>query len=487
MVVEESSPGRMILVDEDWKPQTVHEVEPCGGIFADYMLGTRGAFYWFCPHCGDPFRPEFSRLKWDAKASAGESAKTAEMICPNGCCIAPDRKFECNQAGVWLHETADGKSVCELRDSNIRDTDIVSYRCEGPIAAMQSWEQMVSRYLQAKETFETTQDDQALKSTINLDQGKAYRPLVRSIGDVVSEETLKALSDGHPVGMAPDWVRFITIQVDIQKTFFAVQADAWGAGLERRMIDRFDIATPPETAPGGARDEAGNAQRTLDPARYFEDWVVLEPLLEKVYSVGATGLGMMPVAMIIDSAGRPGVTPNAYRFLRKMQRAGKGNRVYLSKGDPRMQDRAKYTAPDKVLQQKTRHVSDIKLVFVNTDKLKDEVMLSLTRKDPGPGKYHLSEKLPARVFSELSAEVRTDAGWQKRRSGIANETFDLAVYGKALAIVLKAETINWELPPSWARPVEENIFAVRREEGSDKTELVHKVQPRVRRVRSRGI
>lgn len=487
MVIEEGSPGRLILVDDDWKPSTVHEVEPCGGILSDYMLGTRAAYYWTCPHCGDPFRPEFSRLKWDSKGSPAESAKTVEMICPNGCCIAPDRKFECNAAGIWLHETTDGQDVCELGDSRIRDTDIVSYRCEGPVAAMQSWEQLVQRYLEAKDKFDSHGDEQSLKSTINLDQGRAYRPAIRSVGDAVSEETLKALSDGHPMEIAPSWTRFITFQVDIQGTFFAVQADAWGAGLERRMIDRFDLNVPPATAPGAQRDENGSAKRTLDPARYFEDWTVLDALLDRVYQVEGGEIGMMPVAMIIDSAGRPGVTPNAYRFLRRMQRAGRGNRVYLAKGDPRMKDRARYATPDKVLQQKNRNVSDLKLVFVNTDELKDEVMLSLTRKEPGPGKYHLSEKLPARVFSELTAEVRTEDGWQKRRSGIANETFDLAVYGKALAIVLKAEAIDWANPPSWARPAQENSFAVIRDEKTATTQLVVQQPTRTRRVRSRGI
>lgn len=487
MVIEESSPGRPILVDDDWAPATPHEVEPCAGIFGDYNLGTRGAFYWFCPSCGDPFRPEFDRLKWETKASAGESAKTVEMVCPHGCCIAPDMKYQCNQAGIWLHETSDGKSVCEIGDSAIRDTDIVSYRCEGPVAAMQSWDQLVLRFLQAKETFETSADDTALKATINLDQGKAYRPAVRSIGESVSKDTLMALRERYPLRIAPAETRFVTLQLDIQGNRFVGQADAWGPGLERWQIDRFDIALPPMSAPGGQRDENGNPRRAIDPARYFEDWADLPSLLERVYPVEGTDIGLMPVAMIIDSAGRPGVTPNAYRFLRKMQREGLGQRVYLAKGSSRLDDRAKYMEPEKVLQKKGRRISDIKLIFVGTDKLKDEVILSLTRKESGPGKYHLSELLPEQVVEELTAEVRTDKGWQRRKSGLANEAFDLAVYGKALVIILRGETIDWAKAPSWARPANENAFAVRLDGKTPKAELIHQPQPRVRRVRSRGI
>ncbi|AWI57173.1 hypothetical protein AB395_00001514 [Sinorhizobium fredii CCBAU 45436] len=312
MVVSESSPGRLIEQD-DWKPSTPHEAPPCSGILGDYNLGTRGAFYWFCPSCNDPFRPEFDLLQWETKANPGESAKTAELICPNGCCIPPQAKFECNKAGVWLHETNDGKDVCEIDDPSIRDSEIVSYRCEGPIAAMQSWEQLVLRYLEAKDKFDASGDDTALKATINLDQGKAYLPLVRSIGESVSEDTLRALAERYPLRIVPAEARFLTIQIDIQGNRFVVHVDAWGEGLERWLIDRFDIAQPPETAPGGQRDEKGNARRAIDPARYFEDWADLPALLHKAYPVEGSEFSLMPVAMIIDSAGRPGVTPNAYR------------------------------------------------------------------------------------------------------------------------------------------------------------------------------
>ncbi|WLR92170.1 terminase gpA endonuclease subunit [Shinella zoogloeoides] len=489
MVVEESSPGRVIEQD-DWTPQTLHEAPPCSGLLGDYNLGTRGAFYWHCPSCGDPFRPEFERLQWETKATPGESARTVEMVCPNGCCISQGHKYECNRAGIWLHETNDGKSVCEIDDRNIRDTDVVSYRCEGPIAAMQSWEQLVSRYLQAKETFETTGDDNALKATITLDQGRPYLPVVRSIGDSLSEDTLKALAERYPLKVASPQTRFITVQVDIQINRFVVQVDSWGEGLERWMIDRFDIAQPPATAPGAERDEKGNARRAIDPARYFEDWDALRDLLHRAYPVAGTEFALMPVAMIIDSGGRPGVTPNAYRFLRWANKHGLGQRVYLAKGSSRLNDRARHMEPEKVLQQKGRKVSDIKLVFINTDKLKDEIVVGLTRKEAGPGKFHLSELLPAQVFSELASEVRTDSGWERRKSGSPNEAFDLSVYGKALVIILKGESIDWSNGPRlphWARPANENSFAVRQKGSEEPDQLIHPPPVRRRRVLSQGI
>lgn len=491
MVIEEGSPGRIIDRD-DWKPATPHEAPPCSGIFADYNLGTRGAFYWSCPSCNEPFRPEFDRLQWETRATPAESAQTVEMVCPNGCCIPQAHKYECNRAGIWLHETSDGKDVCEIDDPNIRDAEIVSYRCEGPVAAMQSWEQLVATYIEAKEKFDANGDDTSLKATITLDQGRAYLPVVRSIGESVSEDTLRALAERYPLRIVPAEARFLTVQIDIQGNRFVVHVDAWGEGLERWLIDRFDIAQPPESAPGGQRDEKGNARRAIDPARYFEDWADLPSLLHKAYPVEGSEFSLMPVAMIIDSAGRPGVTPNAYRFLRKMKREGLGKRVFLAKGSSRLDDRAKHVEPEKVLQQKGRRSSDIKIVFVGTDKLKDEIILAVTRKEAGPGKYHLSEHLPGQVFAEMTAETRTDKGWQKRKSGVANEAFDLSVYGKALVIILKGEKIDWGNPhgvPHWARPANENSFAVRQQAGgsSPKENLIHPPPVRRRRVLSQGI
>ncbi|KQW62869.1 MULTISPECIES: terminase gpA endonuclease subunit [unclassified Ensifer] len=489
MVVEEGSPGRIIQQD-DWKSETPHEAPPCSGIFADYNLGTRGAFYWYCPSCNEPFRPEFDRLQWETKATPAESAQTVEMVCPNGCCIPQAHKFECNRTGVWLHETSDGKDVCEIGDRNIRDAEIVSYRCEGPVAAMQNWEQLVSTYLEAKAKFDATGDDTSLKATITLDHGKAYLPLVRTIGESLSEDTLTALAERYPLKIAPAETRFITVEVDIQINRFVVQVDAWGEGLERWLIDRFDIAQPPATAPGGERDEKGNTRRAIDPARYFEDWDALPPLLHQPYPVAGSDFSLMPVAMIIDSGGRPGVTPNAYRFLRRSNRQGLGQRVYLAKGSARIEDRARHTEPEKVLQQKGKKISDVKLVFINTDKVKDEVVVGLTRKEAGPGKFHLSEHLPSQVFAELSSEVRTDSGWAPRKSNLANEAFDLAVYGKALVIILKGESIDWSNPlkmPHWAKPINENSFAVRSQGEAKTSELIHPAPVRRRRVLSQGI
>ncbi|GKX33720.1 MAG: terminase [Rhizobiaceae bacterium MnEN-MB40S] len=485
MTIVEGSPGRPIL-NPDFKASTPHEAPPATGIMAIYNQGTRGRFYWTCPSCNEPFQPLFDRLEWETKDTPGESAKTVVMTCPNGCVIEVASRNELNRSGFWLHESGQGEPV-EIDDPNVRDTEIVSYWCEGPVAVMQGWEQLVARYLRAKEEFETKGDEQALKTTVNVDQGKPYLPKVMTIGDGLSDEMLRALAQRFPMKMATAPTRFLTVQVDIQANRFVVQVDAWGVGLERWLIDRFDLMVPPELAPGGQRDASGNAARSIDPGRYAEDWEVLSPLLERYYPVAGGEYEIRPAAMIIDSGGQPGVTDNAYLFLRRQKKAGNARRVFLVKGQGGLdKDRARFGQPQKMDKRRRTRRTDIELVYAGTDLLKDEIALSLTRKDPGPGAYHLPEQLPDHVFEEFCAEVRMPGGWEKKRHGIRNEALDLAVYGKALTIVLKADKIpDWDQPPAFARPLDDNTFS-RRTEGQEMEEVDAPVKRTPRRKRKQN-
>ena len=486
--IAESSPSRPIL-DPDWKPSTPHEAPPTSGILALFNAGTRGKFYWKCPQCNEPFQPLFECLKWENRATPGESAKTVEIACLNGCVIGPDRKNEMNRDGFWLHETNAGELV-EIDDPDIRDTDIASYWCEGPVAAMQKWSSLVLNFLQARDKLARTGDETDLKTTVNVDQGKAHLPQAqKNAEDGMSVDVLKALADQYPVGVAPADTRFMTVQVDIQGRSFVVQVDAWCEDLERFLIDRFEIVQPPELAPGGQRDKEGNARRAIDPAKYYEDWKVLPALLEKAYPVEGTDYALQPAAMIIDSGGAKGVTPNAYKFFRTHGLGDLKNRVFLAKGQGGidLKFRTRYAAPETVQGKKTNAGTDIRLLFVATDRIKDEIINSLLRKDPGPGKYHLSENLPERVFSELCAEHRLPKKWERKKAGQANEAFDLAVYGKALALKFKADKIDWQKPPVWAAPIGENIYAVSVTDGKPDDKPVHKRTTKRSRVRSKGI
>ncbi|MDX8513542.1 phage terminase large subunit family protein [Mesorhizobium captivum] len=461
IMIAESSPGRVVEADDDWQPSSPHEAPPCGGLLSIYNTGTRGQIYWTCPHCKTLFRPRFDTLKWDKKASNGETAKTVYMLCPSGCVIGPDRKRALNAGGIWLHETADGGLV-EIDDSKVRDTDTVSYWGEGPIAALQPWDQLVQRFLDATDEFRRTGDEVRLKSTITLDQGRPYRAKVRTVGEGLSPEVLKALAKPYPMRVCPADTRFTTIAVDVQPNRFVVQVDAWCRDLERFLIDRYDIALPPPSAPGAGEID-GQPLRAIDPPRYAEDWDVLFDALNRRYPVEGGAFEMQPAALIVDSHGAEGTTGNAYAFWRKARKKGLAKRVFLQRGRGGVErERATYKQLERVEGKKRARRSDIFVIESGTDPLKDEVALALTRRDPGPGAYHLPDTLGDTVFAEFCAEARTPTGWVEKRAGARNEALDLAVYGKALAIVLKAEKIDWDRPPAWAAEasVNANAFAI---------------------------
>lgn len=492
MTIAESSPGRMVEVD-DHTPTTPHEAPPCGGLLGVYNTGTRGRRYWICEACHDPFMPVFENLHWEDRGTNADSAATVEMVCPKcGHCMPPDRKIALEAAGLWLHEArpADDGSVdlVEVDDAALRATDVVSYWCEGPIAALQDWKQLVLRELDARDLFNATGDETRLKATVTLDQGRPYVPRIRSVGDGVNEEALKALSERYPMRIAPTETRFITVQVDVQATRFVVQVDAWGVGLERWLIDRFDLAVPPPNAPG-AELVNGQPTRAIAPPQYQEDWAALDDLLSRSWPVAGTGHSLLARAMIVDTGGAPGTTANAYKWWRGKKAEGQVHRAFILKGVPGLnRDRASYVAPEKVEGTRQKRRTDIRLVRVGTDPLKDEIMLALTRKEAGPGKYHLPEALADNYFAEFCAEIRTPRGWDPRKHGIRNESLDLAVYGKALTIVLKAEKIDWEKPPAWAAAIPDNNYQVAAEVQETAPAPATPQQPvRRRRVLSRGI
>ena len=107
-----------------------------------------------------------------------------------------------------------------------------------------------------------------------------------------------------------------------------------------------------------------------------------------------------------------------------------------------------------------RVARDVPIIEINTTLIKDEVCVSLLREGGGGGSYDLPSTMEHRYFEEFAAEYRTPQRWEKRNGGLRNECFDLAYYGKALVVMLGGEQIDWNKPPVWAAPVENNSFAV---------------------------
>jgi len=456
----ESSPGED-YDDPKWRAQTAHEAPPADGILSLYNMGTRARWYWPCVHCGEyweptpglkPFAlPEFKELTKLVLAEDVMSiaARYAKVICPH-CGAAADmtHRREMNLRGVWIHEgqtvRADGTVEGERRG-----TPYASYWLGGAAAPYQRWDGLLHKYLQAVLTYVRTGDESPLRNTTYQDQGAPYMP--RAAAKRRTPEEFMERLESWPRGAIPAGVRFLTAAVDVQAHRFVVHVMGWGVGLESWLIERFTISR--------SRREEEDGFAVLDPAAYVEDWFILEDkVVAKRYRVVDTEIELKPVLVLCDSGGRDGVTDKAYRYWRTMRAKGLGKLFMLVKGVGNLNaQRTALTYPDaRARKDRQAGRGDVPVWLLNVNQIKDGVAGDLGREEYGPGFVHLPDWLDPEYFTEITAETRTAKGWERATSA-PNEAFDLHAYNRAACIILKAETIKWDKPPEWARPIEDRV------------------------------
>lgn len=472
MTVAEASPGH-VVTDPAWKPKTPHEAPPVvGGILELYNGGTRGRWYWDCPCCGEAFEPRFDRLHYDKALSPADAGASAVMVCPhNGCVIEHKEKVALNRAGYWLHETADG-GLARIDSGEVLKSDRVSYWLNGAAAAFASWSRLVSKYETARRGVEAGGDESPLQVTINTDQGMPYTPRALTDDSALTVEDLRANAKPYAQGVAPSWARFLIASADVQKARFVVQITAYGVDGRRAIIDRFDLHTPPDSAP-----LAGD--RVLDPAKYLEDWDVLLPVLSTPYPVEGEDWGLIPMAMGCDFHGEPGVSDRATAFWQARRKDSEAGRWFFIRGHGgyKVDGRFWYKAPTRASEGKK--VRDIKLLNVATDKLKDSTFAALGRVDGGPGSLILGDWMPDAPIKEFTAEKWTAKGWVKRPGMVRNESIDLSGYAQAVAEHKGLLRLEANMQP-WALGGLLNPYAVAMSDG-DEPEPVTPPAPRARK------
>ncbi|MCW2484976.1 phage terminase large subunit family protein [Candidatus Symbiopectobacterium sp. NZEC127] len=455
MTLVESSPGREIT-DAKWRRTSPHEAPPTTGILSLYNRGDRRRWYWPCPHCGEYFQPAKDNMTgYQNIAEPVEASEAARLQCPH--CIGliePEQKRALNNLGVWLiegqHIDCDGNVSGEPRRSRI-----ASFWMEGPAAAYQTWSQLVYKLLTAEQEFERNSSEESLKAVINTDWGLPYLPY--SGGEQRKAETLMARSEPVSKRAVPNGVRCLVATVDVQggkKRRFVVQVIGYGAHGERWVVDRYNIRQ-------SLRSGNDGESLPIDPAGYLEDWDLLRTdVLDKAYPLADNPDISMPIlAMAVDSGGEDGVTGNAYEFWRQCRRDGLHKRVYLFKGDSTKRSKLiSKTFPNNIDRQDRRAEArgDVPLYLLQTDLLKDRIDNALQRETPGANYIHFPDWLGEWFYDELAYEERgTDGKWRKPGRG-ANEAFDLMVYAHALVILRGYDKINWDNPPQWVTPTDDD-------------------------------
>ena len=460
MTVAESSPG-FVIEDPRWHASTPHEAPPTQGILALYNRGDRRRYYWKCPHCKDTFEPDFNLLYIPQSKDLMECAEAAHMICPkcggeifhegqNGI----PGKYELNIAGKWIKD-----GMVWLPDGSVsgspRRVDIASFWMKGVCAAFTDWKTLVLKYLTAMEELERTGNENPLMTTVNTDQGLPYLP--RGMQAELLPEELKSRAKDIGEKCVPDGVRFLIATIDVQGSSFVVQVHGFGAKGDVWIVDRFKIIKSKRLDEDGER-------YPVNPANYAEDWHTLidEVLLLTYPLADGSGRVMQVKAVGCDSGGREGVTPKAYDFWRYLRDEGPSDshrRFQLVKGEPLpTAPRVQIRYPDS--ERKDRHAGargEIPVLHINSNIMKDQVSAMLGRTEPGGGYITFPHWLPDWFYSELTVERRTDKGWENKNKA-RNEAWDLLVYAVSIAISkhCRIEQIDWDNPPSWAAPWDEN-------------------------------
>lgn len=466
MCVVESSPGRDVT-NPKWVATSPHEAPPTTGILDLYNRGDRRRWYWRCPQCKEAFEPSFSLLNYPASNDHMEAAEQVTMICPHdGFPMTPDFQEELNLGGRWVKDGAiwlpDG-SIVPRNGMTIRRSEIGSFWMKGPAASFTTWQELVVKYLDAVSAWEKNADEEALRTTVNVDQGEAHIPKAMEAGRLPEELSNRAQHWGgtrkDPV--VPIGVRFLVATVDVQARSFVVQVHGIGENNDVWLVDMFKIRRSPHRL-----DDSGE-HMTLDPAGYLEDWTALvEQVIERSYPLGDDSGRRMQIKLTgCDSGGKAGVTTMAYKFWRALrddeQGRGYHKRFQLVKGDPSPKAPTyRLDYPDSKRKDRNSGArGDVPVVFLHSNTLKDQISGMLGRTDAAGGMVNFpiwydekgKQEDISWLYAQLTAEIRTDKGWESP-SGKRNEAWDLLYYCMGLCRDnrINLDRIDWSKPPRWA-------------------------------------
>lgn len=464
MTLAESSPSRPVE-NLKWIPKTLHEAPPAAGILSLYNRGDRRRWYWACPDCNGYFEGRFEMLTYDDWPGATnlERAETVRMVCP--LCsykIHPDEREEMQRWGLWVR---DGQAVDKngLVFGPKPRTLIASFWLRGVAAAFTNWKKLVALYLDAVDAYDRNMSEEALKKFYNNDLGEPYYP--KALLELRLPETLKARAERLSERRVPADVRFLVATVDVQNNWFVVQVFGIlpGSPFDTVLVDRYDVRNSKRT------DEDDNAL-WVKPATYLEDWdELIEHVIEKEYPLDDDSGRVMQIKMTgCDSGGRKGATTMAYNFYRKLREENKHRRFILLKGDPLPnRPRARISYPDSNRKDsKAGARGDIPLLLLNSNMLKDDLNGRLDCLVPGKGMYRTPDWLSDSFYGELCSEVRTPKGWEHTGSA-RNEAWDLSYYciGLCVSELVRVEHLDWNNPPRWAAPWDENDLVREAQQG----------------------
>ncbi|NUB12536.1 phage terminase large subunit family protein [Azospirillum brasilense] len=434
------------------------------GIMAMYADSDRRVWYWQCPDCGawSSPAPRGSRvmaLDYPEEGTLDEVEAEARLVCPvNQCRIEDAQRREMNATGRWI---GDGQIIAE---NGTVTGELVKRKTAGfwIVGAMSPFVlggigALARAKAKAERELEVSGEEETLRQVMVKQFGVPYSP-PRSVNLLQGSDIADRATVHLHLGVVPEGVRFITAFWDVQIAHFDILFRGWGVNGESWVIDRQRIGGDPATSP--------------------EDWDKLldEVVLRTFPLADGSGRHMGVRGVGYDSQGQPGVSQQAYdawtrwRTKKAVKFIGKiaGRDVFSvipTKGaNGLMAPRLTVTYPDTSGDAAKKFGSNgtVPVAMFNPNTFKDDLNGQLQKADDGPWAVHFPSALRAKSpphpwFEQLVAEKRQANGrWEKESRSARNEALDTMVGNHVVAHLHGLNRINWQRPPSWAAPWDEN-------------------------------
>lgn len=436
------------------------------GVMRGYGASDRRLWYWPCPHCGawsspHPFGQRVMTLHYDPEAPLDEIRDQAALLCPTCGALIEDRARKAmNNAALaapfhgWIGEgqtiDEDGAVTGEMVRRPIAGFWIVglmSTLVSGGIGAL------AHDLVEAERAKARTGNDDTLRQVVVKRWGLCYEPHYAAdhlTGDVLADRAEPDLK----LGQVPEGVRFLTAFVDVQPDRFELLVRGWGPGAESWVIDYRKIPAETQTS--------------------ATDWDrLMTALIGAAYPLAdGSGRVLHLRGAGYDAYGAKGTTQHAYAAWRRwlgrgLVRHGRIDgreawNVLPTKGLGGANAAPLYVKrPDT--QRKDRHVSASGAVPIgefNANHFKNALAGQLATVS-GPFAIHFpaalrTEPPPHLFFEGLVAEEEQPNRTWKHTSQYRNEPTDLMVGAHVIAHLHGLERINWDHPPGWAAPWDQN-------------------------------
>jgi phage terminase large subunit GpA-like protein len=388
-----------------------------GLIDKEFERGDRRRYWVPCPHCGKFQVLIWKRVKWDPKIDT-EAEMRAQRDAHYECeyCsghILDRHKQVMLERGFWCPEGVDPtEHMIEGRFVLPNDrTPHRSYHIWAGYSPWLSWWEIAAEWLRSHGTPAT------LQNFVNSWLGE---PWIEKVDETTADHLHDCVGSYHR-GDVPDGVKVITAGVDVQKRFLVFVVRGWGLGMESWLLDhgRVDDFDQLETA-----------------------------LLTKVWP-----RGLRLHSVFIDTRYR---APEVIDLARKHPATVRPCRgVEFDEPIPfKSHAIERHPRTGAVL-------AGLKVWHLNVGWFKDLVAQSIRQRgEVGPGAFHVYDGADRTYLDEVSSEhkVTQRSGttvrerWVKKAGHRQNHFWDVEVYARAIAHLIRADTLRAEASPRRRRP-----------------------------------